>query len=74
MASTHGFGDTLNIVTEDLAVTFGTALAQTLVTIESDAIESNMEIGNFFPPFHLCHVQTCLIEISFELVVVVVVV
>ena len=27
---THGFGDTLNVVTEDLAVTFGTALAQTL--------------------------------------------
>lgn len=27
---THGLGDTLNVVTEDLTVTFGTALAQTL--------------------------------------------
>ncbi len=28
--TTDGFSDTLNVVTEDLAVTFGTALAQTL--------------------------------------------
>ena len=50
---THGFSDALNVVTEDLAVTFGTALAQTLRWQSSEQGRTdirNVKLLLTFPP------------------------